>query len=217
MAMVTEGGMRVLVLSEDRYHSMATVRAGLEPLADAGFAFDWVAPGDVPSPEQLVAYPLVVLSKSNNRSATDLAPWADDSLADAIVRQVRAGQGWVVIHSGVAGYGDMATLRGLMGGAFLHHPPQCPVTVTPHAGHPLCVGSEAFTLIDEHYHVALDDAAVDVFLTTTSEHGAQPAGWTRQEGKGRVCVLTPGHNLPVWLHPAYQRLITNALCWAGGL
>ncbi|MFN8497265.1 MAG: ThuA domain-containing protein [Anaerolineae bacterium] len=215
--MVTEGEMRVLVLSEDRWHSMATVRAGLAPLAAAGFAFDWVQPGDVPSPEQLAAYPLVVLSKSNNRSATDLFPWADDSLADEIVRRVRAGQGWVVIHSGVAGYGDMPTLRGMMGGAFIQHPPQCPVTVTPDAAHPLCAGSAPFTLTDEHYHVALDDAGADVFLTTTSEHGAQPAGWTRREGDGRVCVLTPGHNVEVWLHPAYQRLIDNALRWASGL
>ena len=54
----------------------------------------------------------------------------------------------------------------------------------------------------------LDDTEADVFMTATSEHGTQPGGWTRTEGAGRVCMLTPGHNVEVWLHPSYQ------VCWA---
>jgi hypothetical protein len=30
-----------------------------------------------------------------------------------------------------------------------------------------------------------------------------------------VCVLTPGHNDPVWQHAAYQALLRNALTWCG--
>jgi type 1 glutamine amidotransferase len=63
--------------------------------------------------------------------------------------------------------------------------------------------------------MALDDMQADVFLAATSEHGTQPAGWTRCEGAGRVAVLTPGHNVEVWLHPDYQALIGNALRWCG--
>ena len=61
----------------------------------------------------------------------------------------------------------------------------------------------------------MDDELVDVFLTTKSEYGSQPAGWTRTEGAGRVCVLTPGHSLEVWKHPSYQALLQNALRWCG--
>lgn len=64
--------------------------------------------------------------------------------------------------------------------------------------------------------IELDDAAADVFLETVSEHGTQPGGRTRREGDGRVCVLTPGHNLEVWLHPSYRTLIRNALGWCAG-
>jgi uncharacterized protein len=32
---------------------------------------------------------------------------------------------------------------------------------------------------------------------------------------GRVGVLSPGHNVEVWLHPAFQTLIGNALRWCG--
>jgi type 1 glutamine amidotransferase len=45
----------------------------------------------------------------------------------------------------------------------------------------------------------------------------QPAGWTRAEGAGRVCVLTPGHNLEVWLHPEFQKLLLNACRWTAKL
>jgi type 1 glutamine amidotransferase len=96
---------------------------------------------------------------------------------------------------------------------FVEHPEQCPVTVQPQSPHPLTTGSAPFTLVDEHYVMALDDPHADVFLTTVSQHGSQPGGWTRTAGEGRVCVLTPGHNLDVWLHPSFQTLLRNSLCW----
>jgi type 1 glutamine amidotransferase len=52
-------------------------------------------------------------------------------------------------------------------------------------------------------------------MISRSEHDEQPAGWRRTDGAGRVAVLTPGHNLEVWLHPSYQKLILNALRWCG--
>jgi type 1 glutamine amidotransferase len=129
------------------------------------------------------------------------------------VEYVRQGNGLLVLHSGSAGYQETPILRSLLGGVFLHHPPQGPVTVEPKPGHPLATGSAAFTLTDEYYFMACDDPQVDVFLTTTSKHGTQPGGWTRRDGQGRVCMLTPGHNLEVWLHPSYQALLRNALEW----
>jgi uncharacterized protein len=111
----------------------------------------------------------------------------------------------------------MPILRSLLGGVFNHHPEQCPVTVNPYMDHPLCAGSAPFTLKDEHYFMAMDDPKVDVFMTTSSEHGEQPGGWRRVEGKGRVAVLTPGHNVEVWLDPSFQALILNAARWCGKL
>ena len=153
------------------------------------------------------------LTKMNEFSATDRQPWATEEVQTAFVDYVRQGNGLLVIHSGSAGYEQAPMLQALMGGAFIQHPPQCPVTVEPHAGHHLTTGSTPFTLIDEHYFMDLYDDQADVFLTTVSEHGTQPGGWTRSEGAGRVCVLTPGHNLDIWLHPSYQTIIQNALRW----
>jgi type 1 glutamine amidotransferase len=65
--------------------------------------------------------------------------------------------------------------------------------------------------------MAFDGTDRDVFAWSHSVHGKQPAGWLRSEGRGRVCALTPGHNLEVWLNPEFQKLLSNALHWAAGL
>jgi type 1 glutamine amidotransferase len=108
----------------------------------------------------------------------------------------------------------MTVMNSFLGGAFVSHPDQCPVTLEPRPGHSLTAGIEPFTVVDEHYFVALDDAGADVFLHARSKHGVQPAGWRRREGEGRVGVLTPGHNAEVWLHPHFQKLLLNVLRWA---
>jgi type 1 glutamine amidotransferase len=130
---------------------------------------------------------------------------------------VRRGKGLLAVHSGTAEYDQKPVLRRLLGGVFDHHPEQCPVTVNPQADHPLCAGAAPFTLQDEHYFMALDDLQADVFVTTTSNHGVQPGGWRRIAGDGRVAVLTPGHNLEVWLHLSFQALLINCLRWCGKL
>jgi type 1 glutamine amidotransferase len=207
--------MQILVLCDDYWHPARVPREGLGALKEGGISFDWIENAVDWSTERLAKYPLVILTKSNNISSADQNGWMTDAIQAAFVEYVRKGNGLLAIHSGMAGWGEMPVLRGLLGGVFEQHPPQCPVTVEPRAGHALTSGCEAFTLQDEHYFMALDDAQADVFLTTKSEHGAQPGGWRRSEGAGRVGVLTPGHNVEVWLHPSFQAVLANTLRWCG--
>ncbi len=205
--------MKILVFCDDRWHPARTVRRGLEPLAGDQLQFDWVEDARLWTPDGLVGYPLVILSKSNNVSSTDESEWMSLPVQQALANFVRSGGGLLVIHSGAAGYAETTILRPLLGGVFLYHPEQCPVQVIPREGHPLTSDSQTFTEKDEHYFMEIDDPGLDIFLTTASEHGTQPGGWTRLEGRGRVCVLTPGHNLEVWLNPSYQALIRNSIVW----
>lgn len=208
--------LRVLVFCDDLYHPAATVLAGLAPMRAGGeFAFDWIENAAHWNPAQLSGYDAVLLSKSNVGSATDKTPWLAGPTEDALGEFVNAGGGLVAVHSGTASYKDWPAVRAVLGGVFTSHPPPCPVTIEPRAGHPLVAGvTEPFTVHDEHYQMTLDDAAADVFLHTRSEHGLQPAGWTRTAGRGRVCVLTPGHFPEVWLHPSFQLLLVHGLRWA---
>lgn len=207
--------MRVLVLADDYWHPARTPRAGLAPLEGQGFTFDWIEDAGEWSAQRMVGYPVVLLTKSNDVSAADRTRWVTPEVEEAFRASVSAGGGLLAIHSGTTGYRETPTLRRLLGGVFIQHPPQCAVTIAPTAGHPLAAGVESFTIKDEHYQMEMESSEVAPLLTTTSEYGAQPGGWTRTEGAGRVCVLIPGHNVEVWLHPAYQKLIGNALRWCG--
>jgi type 1 glutamine amidotransferase len=209
--------MRTLVLCDDHWHPARVPREGLRGLEEKGFSFDWIVDARDWSEERMAKYPLVILTKSNNISSTDKNGWMMDEVQSAFAEYVRKGNGLLAIHSGTAEYQEMLVLRNLLGGVFTHHPEQCMVTMQPDARHPLTAGIPPFTLKDEHYFMAMYDDRADVFMTSRSEHGEQPAGWRRTEGKGRVAVLTPGHNLEVWLHPSYQALLLNVLQWCGNM
>lgn len=203
--------MRILVLCDDRYHPAKVVRTGLERVP--GYTFDFIEDASEFSPEQMAPCPAVIVAKSNNISSANHAPWMTAPLQNAFRDYVHAGGGLFFIHSGTAGYLEWPIFRSIIGGGFLEHPPRCPVTVEPKPGHFLTAGVEPFTVEDEHYVMTLDDPQAEVFLTTRSDHGAQPGGWIRYESQGRVCVLTPGHTEEVWAHPAFQSLLRNALAW----
>ena len=209
--------MKVLVLCDDYWHPARIPREGLSALPKAEFTFDWIEDARDWSPEIMLAYPVVILTKSNNVSSADQTGWMTDAVQATFSEYVRKGNGLFAIHSGTAEYEEKRVLRSLLGGVFAHHPEQCPVTVTPRPGHPLSADMDSFTVKDEHYFVTMVDPEVNVFLTTTSQHGEQPGAWTRLEGSGRVAVLTPGHNLEVWLHPSFQTLLCNALRWCSKL
>lgn len=208
--------MKILVLCDDRWHPASTVRAGLAPLEGSGWQFDWIEDARDWSASRMAQYPLVIFSKSNNISAADETTWMSEEVEQSFLEYVKSGKGLLAVHSGTAGYQETPVMRGLLGGVFKYHPEQCPVMVLPKAGSLLSEGSQAFTVKDEHYFIDLDDQDANVFLTTASDHGTQPGGWSRLEGAGRVCVLTPGHNVDVWLQPGFQTLLRNAVAWCSG-
>ena len=209
--------MHTLVLCDDFWHPARVPREGLGALPSVEFSFDFIEDAREWSAERMATCPLVILTKSNNISASDKSGWMTEEAQATFVDFVRQGGGLLAVHSGTAEYANKPLLRSLLGGVFEHHPEQCSVTVEPQVGHPLCAGSEPFTLQDEHYFMTLDDAQAEVYVTTRSENGVQPGAWRRTEGAGRVAVLTPGHNREVWLHLSFQALLRNALRWCGKL
>jgi len=208
------GKIPVLVLCDDTWHPGAMVRQGLAPLAGNEYEFRFLEDGAAWSGGLMAEFALVVLAKSNVISGSDKRPWLAVEAQTAFQDYVHSGHGLLVVHAGTAGYQELAGLRRLTGGRFVQHPELCMVDVVPRPGHPVVVGVKPFLVRDEHYFMALEDARAEVFLHSHSTHGIQPAGWTRPEGRGRVCVLTPGHTEEAWMHPMFQTLLRNALGWA---
>lgn len=207
--------MKLLVICGDTWHPAETVRAGLKPLESETRQFDWLEDSRGWSPDRLKDQQVVIVAKSNQVSPTNPAEWMDENSQLALADFVRRGGGLLAIHAGTALYDKATHFRRLLGGVFSHHPEQCPVSMEMSPNHPLNTGIEPFRLVDEHYFMALDDHFAEVFLTTRSEQGEQPGGWARSEGKGHVAVITPGHNLAIWLHPSFQQLLRNTIAWCG--
>jgi type 1 glutamine amidotransferase len=206
--------MRVLVFCDDRWHPASVVKSGLDPLVDDGFEFTYIEDMADWTPDTIKGFPVVILAKSNNFSSADTTEWATEEAQSVFESYVQNGGGLLAIHSGTAGYKEANIIRGILGGVFTHHPEQCSVTVEAVGEHIITDGFEPFTLKDEHYFMEIDNNGdLYVFLASTSQHGRQPAGWVRTHGKGKVCVLTPGHNLDVWFHPSFQLLLRNSLNW----
>lgn len=203
---------QTLVFCDDQWHPGVDVQRGFATLAETPFDFEFVADGRLWQPDRLNNFPRVVVAKANHRCATDQTPWLTAETQGMFRDYVRKGGGLFLIHGGTC-YKDLPEMRGVTGGAFLQHPEQCAVLLEPNKEHPLMARVNSFQAHDEHYSMTLDAPDAEVFLYSRSEHGTQPAGWTRREGAGRVCVLTPGHNLEVWLHPEFQKLLRNGLNW----
>jgi type 1 glutamine amidotransferase len=166
-------------------------------------------------------------------SSIDAAPLAGLRTA------VEAGTGFAGWHGGIAdSYRNSASYLQLVGGQFAEHPGKHPDerkgdasdNFVPHrieltaAGreHPITAGVENFELTTEQYWVLTDDY-IDVLATTTqavrpwdpwTRPITSPAVWTRQWGRGRIFVCTPGHSLDVLADPNVRGIIERGLLWA---
>jgi type 1 glutamine amidotransferase len=222
--------MRVLLICDDYWHPGQVPIDGTAPLAEQGFQFDIITNANDFKPDMLPQFPVVVLVKSDQVSAADKQSWKTDAVQRAFIDYVENGGGLIAVHSATVPGKNTEDLNHLLGCRFTFHPNACPVTVQPIKPHPVTEGVGMFCETDEHYRLELIEGDVDVLIASYSppqgEEGKYqedpynntaasiyPAGFVRTQGKGRVCVLTPGHHLEVWKNPNFQRTLTNALHW----
>ncbi|MCL1843420.1 MAG: ThuA domain-containing protein [Defluviitaleaceae bacterium] len=228
--------MRILLLCDDFYHPGQIPADGLKPMEAKGFNIDVISDATGFNPEILANYNGVVLCKCDHISQKNKAPWKTPAVQAAFVKYVETGGGLLVVHNGtVPGEnenGNFTTeiIDNLVGCRFVFHPNNCRVTTAILKPHPITEGVEIFHEIDEHYKVKILDSNADILAASYSDAQGDagkydtepyfnsppciaPAAYVRTQGKGRVCVLTPGHTLEVWFNPQFQKLLENALRW----
>jgi type 1 glutamine amidotransferase len=157
-----------------------------------------------------------------------------------LIAAVESGTGFAGWHGGIAdSYRASADYLQLIGGQFAAHAARAApqervgeqsdnyvphrVSMTPAAAeHPITKGIADFDLTTEQYWVLTDDY-VDVLATTTTAVRSwapwnrpvtTPAVWTRQWGRGRVFVATPGHKVEVLQDPNVRAIVERGLLWA---
>jgi type 1 glutamine amidotransferase len=224
--------MRALLICDDYWHPGQIPIDGLAPLAGQGFEFDVITDAKNFTTSMLSGYPVVLMAKSDQTSREDKTSWKTEEVQQAFIAYVESGGGLLVVHSGTVPGKQTETLNTLIGCRFITHPHDCPVTVQPVKKHPVTEGVGMFCETDEHYRLEILAPDADVLIASYSPPQGEeakyeedpynntpawvcPAGYVRTQGKGRVCVLTPGHLLPVWLNPQFQRTLANALSWCG--
>ncbi len=211
----------MLVLCDDLWHPAEIIERGLAALPQDTYDFEIVKTAkDILTPARLRAYPAIICCKSNCVNQGNPAPWFEEGVTDVMAPElesyIRAGGGFLAVHSGLAyGQGGYQAYKDMVGMDFHGHPPRCQVAVhVTDAAHPVAAGVRSFSVRDEHYRIDVTCGDARVFLKSESEQGGvQPAGYTREMGLGRLCALSPGHTLDVWLAPNFQRLLLNALKW----
>jgi type 1 glutamine amidotransferase len=152
---------------------------------------------------------------------------------------IEAGTGFTGWHGGIAdSFRASSDYLQLVGGQFATHPAVGPgetrlegeenfrdytVNITDLGRtHPVTAGLDDFELHTEQYWVLVDELN-DVLATTTRpaedwqpwhRPHTSPAVWTREWGRGRIVVTTPGHSLDVLDNPSVRTIIERGMLWA---
>jgi type 1 glutamine amidotransferase len=225
--------MKILLFCDDYYHPGQVPIDGTAPLKQKGYEIDVITDTADFNPAILVLYNVVIISKCDHISQTNTASWKTPEVQTAFVQYVESGGGLLVTHNGTVAGENTGILDRLIGCRFKTHPNNCPVFIGMLKPHLITEGVNLFCEIDEHYQLEILAEDIDILAASFSDkqgdeskYNSQPyfntpasiapSVYVRTQGKGRVCVLTPGHVTKCWLNKYFQKLLDNALRWCGG-
>jgi hypothetical protein len=207
----------VYLLMEDKWHKREVILPGMEAALGKGGFFAVVDPEEFPWAKLRPGEAVFVSQKGENQELPDGSrlKWITGERERLLWDFVNAGGAALFIHCGAV-LGDAGErYRRLVGGAFLQHPQECPVSYAPfQVDHPILEGVEPFCVPDEHYHceVSLGDI-VPLMAAASAGNPGTLAAWCQEIGRGRTAALCPGHTLEAATKPQTARLTANAVRW----
>lgn len=150
-------------------------------------------------------------------------PQKDPVLRQSLLDYANSGKGLVLLHPGNWYiWNDWAEWnREFVGGGARSHDKygEFEVTVTK-PEHPLMAGvPTTFRISDELYHFQRDEQATPIEVLAVGKNLATgktyPQVWITKHPKARIANITLGHDGLSHDHPAYKRMLLNAVKWAG--
>ena len=210
--------MKILVICDDFYHHEEVIKPGLAFLQDENdvtFAADMSKYSLADKP--LSGYDVAIIAKDMHTSKSNQESWLNEDIIKQFEDYANDKNGLIFLHAGAVLCKHSQIIKNISGCSFESHPEQCTVEHVITATHPIADGVLDFSEKDEHYFIDFTATDADIFLESRSAHGTQPAGYARiNNNSGRVCVLTPGHNLSVFQNEEYKKIIKNAVYWCAG-
>ena len=138
---------------------------------------------------------------------------------------LESGKGLVVLHHALCGnwrwkwwYEDVVGGRYLMAddGDFkksrFKHDERIPITLA--GRHPVLDGITPFEVLDETYGGMWISPKSRVLLESANATGDKQVAWIGPYDKSRVVAIQLGHGPEAHRHPAFRKLVANAIRWA---
>ena len=147
----------------------------------------------------------------------------------ALQRFIRAGGGFVGVHSAADTEHDWAWYGGLLGAYFKHHPQIQQGTIkVENARHPSTVGlPRRWSRIDEWYNFARNPRGAVRVLATLDERSYSPGAdamgsdhpiaWSHAYQGGRAWYTGGGHTDESYAEPLFRRHLLGGIRYAAGL
>jgi type 1 glutamine amidotransferase len=156
----------------------------------------------------------------------DMIKVSDAKTREWLTKWVQSGKGLVVLHHAICSFEDWewwgdevvgarylnSPSRGLPPSTFFH---DLDLDIQVVKNHPVTKGVDNFKILDETYKGMWFAKDIDLLLTTRHEKGDGPIAWIGPSKTNRVVVLQGGHDKHAHLNPNWQRLVRNAILWAG--
>jgi type 1 glutamine amidotransferase len=153
------------------------------------------------APDSLGRYALIVIAGHYQE--------VPDALLLALRRYVEGGGPLLGLHAANSCF-TAPDYIDLLGSRFTRHDPIREYTVDIDVpDHPLTAGLAPFRIVDELREGAFRREAIHVVASAEGH----PAVYWKPAGRGRIVYIAPGHDRRALAHPAYVRLIENAVAW----
>jgi len=140
---------------------------------------------------------------------------------------VKAGHGFVAMHSGSDTFHGFKPYIEMLGGEFQTHGAQvgveCLVEDTKHPavkhlGESFCIEQEEIYIIKSFDRSTVHGLLyLDKHPSKKKEPGYFPVAWCKNFGEGRVFYTSLGHREDVWENKRYQQHLLGGIKWALGL
>lgn len=145
-------------------------------------------------------------------------PFMTDEFEAAIISNVKRGMGYMSIHCGVwngekKGYMDLIGVEK----PYMHTKVQPTLLHDLNPTHPITKGiPESMFGDDEIFSADLIPGKSEVLFKLKGEEQPQDkaGGWCREEGKGRVVALLPGHQADPYHDSSYKEILWRSIHWA---
>lgn len=187
-----------------------------------GFAVDVSDDPTVFTAAKLKSYRVIIFANSNNEA------FATEDQRAAFQRFIRAGGGFVGIHSACGSERQSPWFCALLGGTFVRHPKLQPFTIqVVDPKHPSTTPlGETWQWSDEFYFLKKMPQDLHILLAgdlstlndaqKPKDQKTSPLAWCHEFEGGRSWYTSLGHKKEAYSDPKFQQHILGGILWAMG-